>query len=91
MFKPGSDKDRDDLIREKKLSNYSLSRNKGLGELDSEVVSKTLMKPDTRKLTQITVNDIDSMEKYFDLFMGSKVEPRRDFIVENFDKYEFEI
>lgn len=62
-----------------------------VGELDSEVVSKTLMKPETRKLTQITVDDMDNMEKYFDLFMGNKVEPRRDFIVENFDKYEFEV
>lgn len=86
-----SDKERDNIIKENKLTNYDVSRNKGLGELQPETVEETLMKPETRKLVKYTIEDIDEVVKYLELFMGQNVEPRRDFIEKHFDEYEFEI
>lgn len=76
-------------IEQPKYNNIALiSRAKGLGELDSEVMSETALNKDTRKLTQITVDmlDLQKMNDTFDLWMGNEVEPRKVYIEENLDK-----
>ena len=72
-----------------KYNNIALiSRAKGLGELDAQVMSETAMCKETRKLTQITVDMLDLQKMYdtFDLWMGTEVEPRKNYIEENLDK-----
>lgn len=74
---------------EPKYNNIALiSRAKGLGELDPQVMSETAMCKETRKLTQITVDmlDLQKMNDTFDLWMGTDVEPRKVYIEENLDK-----
>lgn len=56
-----------------------VSRNKGLGEVNSDVMS-IFMAPETRRLTQATMEDGKEAEKIFELFMGSDSTDRKEFI-----------
>lgn len=74
------DQDELDKIVKKLKGKYSISRNKGLGEMTDDGAYETLLNPETRRLKQITVEDVEAAEYLLDLAMGSAVEPRRDWI-----------
>lgn len=74
-----SDAERDKLIAGKDPKKLTIQRSKGLGENDAEMMAKFIT-PGTRRFIRITSAEAEEMEKWFDLFMGNEVAPRKQYI-----------
>ena len=66
-------------------SKYTLSRFKGLGEMDAPVLGKTTMEKGSRKLIKVTIDDADECEDKVHLFMGKDADRRKTWIADNID------
>ncbi len=77
-----SDKERDEIIKSLKKKNFSVTRFKGLGEMNAEDLEDTTMAPANRRLVRVKLDPAYEMdiERMFSRLMGEKVEPRREYI-----------
>ncbi len=71
-----------ELIEAAKKS-FTMSRYKGLGEMNADQLWDTTMDPEARLLGQVTIDDAQKADELFNALMGDDVEPRKIFIDEN--------
>jgi DNA gyrase subunit B len=76
-----SDQERDEFLATLGPNkNASVSRYKGLGEMDPEELWETTMNPASRTILQVTIEDAMKADETFSMLMGDDVAPRRRFI-----------
>ena len=68
-----------------KLGNkkYTLQRSKGLGENEPDMMWRTTMCPQTRRLVAVTPTDAEQTARMFDILLGDALAERKRFITEN--------
>lgn len=67
----------DDLTKQ---AGVTISRFKGLGEMDAEQLWDTTMNPDNRVLSQVRIDDAERADAIFTKLMGDEVSLRKTFI-----------
>jgi DNA gyrase subunit B len=67
-------------VREMGQKGLTVTRFKGLGEMNAEELRETTLDPANRTLVKVLMDDPAEADNMFRVLMGDKVEPRRDFI-----------
>src|SRR5712691_7221394 len=70
-------------VLEDAMKEFTITRFKGLGEMNPEQLWNTTMNAETRTLLKVRLNDAAAAEEIFSTLMGENVESRRKFIEEN--------
>ena len=73
----------------KKIGNkkFTIQRSKGLGENEPDMMWRTTMCPQTRRLVAVTPTDAEATVKMFDVLLGDAIAERKKFIAENGHRY----
>jgi len=86
-----SDAELDKVKKDISISEGSVTRFKGLGEMSSEQLWDTTMNPKTRKLKKIFIEDAVEADRIFSMLMGDDVQARKEFIQENAENAELDV
>lgn len=69
------------FVKKHTKSILEVQRNKGLGELEDKEVEACILNAETRRLTQLTISDEDSMYELLEQLMGKDVQSRKRLFV----------
>ncbi|MBE7012675.1 MAG: DNA topoisomerase [Ruminococcaceae bacterium] len=65
----------------------SIQRSKGLGENEPEMMWKTTMNPETRRLIKVVSEEAEATSRMFDILLGDDLSSRKEYIADNGYKY----
>ena len=82
-----SDREKAEIVDGLKGAKAIISRSKGLGENDPDMMWMTTMNPETRRLIKVMPEDAARMAEVFDLLLGDNLEGRKNHIAEFGYKY----
>ena len=75
-----SEREKAEILDGLKGSKVSISRSKGLGENDPDMMWMTTMNPETRRLIKVMPEDAEHMAEVFDLLLGDDLDGRKNHI-----------
>ncbi len=78
-----SEAEKNEILKQIGDRKFSISRSKGLGENDPEMMWMTTMNPETRRLIKVRPEDADRTAYYFDLLEGDDLNGRKLHIQEH--------
>ena len=78
-----NEREKTEIISKLGGKKYTIQRSKGLGENEPEMMSRTTMCPQTRRLIAVTPADAGETSKMFDVLLGDALQERKKFITEN--------
>lgn len=71
-------------------NNWTVSRFKGLGEMNPDQLKETTMDPNQRKLLEVTMDNVKETIEDFELIMGSNIPPRKAWMEEYGNTIEYD-
>ena len=86
-----SDQEKDELIKTHKNSKVSITRFKGLGEMNASSLWDTTLNQKTRSLLRVKIEDEDLASKTLDKLLGKDSSHRHELIVENAHRLEADL
>ena len=82
-----SDREKAEIVSGFGGAKHTISRSKGLGENDPEMMWLTTMNPETRRLIKVMPSDVEQTAAVFDLLLGDNLAGRKAHISDNGYKY----
>jgi DNA gyrase subunit B len=82
-----NEREKAEIVEKLEGVKYTISRSKGLGENDPEMMWLTTMNPETRRLIRVMPSEASATAETFDLLLGNNLAGRKEFISENGHKY----
>lgn len=73
------------VILQETHKGWERTRFKGLGEMSPEDVKNSMLHPENRHVEVLTIEDFEEAAESLNMLMGTKVDPRREFLFENVD------
>lgn len=70
------------MILSKLKSDHRIDRSKGLGQNDPDMLWKTTMNPETRRLVKVMPTDDEMTKDTFEVLLGDDIKNRKEFIEE---------
>ncbi len=77
-----SEQEKSDILSKLGSKKYTLQRSKGLGENEPDMMWRTTMCPQTRRLVAVTPADAEETARMFDVLLGDALQDRKKFITD---------